>query len=106
MKGKTTKPTKQLKKTAALNGATATPSTDLTLPDKTIKPEVRELTEVNLLGVIVLERCSHTKVPGLDADYCKECRVYYVDQQMRSALLSGSILPLRPWEGANNPRLR
>jgi hypothetical protein len=32
-------------------------------------------------GNILNLTCDHKKIPGLDADFCETCRIYYVDEK-------------------------
>jgi hypothetical protein len=36
---------------------------------------------IGIKGNILNPTCSHKKIPGLDADFCEICRIYYVDEQ-------------------------
>lgn len=51
-----------------------------------------EIIAVNAVGALINQPCSHRKIPGLDADFCSTCRIWWVDQQMRDRLLAAKTL--------------
>ena len=44
---------------------------------------VREVATTTTLGIQLLKKCNHARIPGLDADFCEVCRIYFVDQKER-----------------------
>lgn len=46
--------------------------------------ELKEIRTVNHLGHIIYLKCEHDEmIPGLDADYCPVCNIYYINEQER-----------------------
>jgi hypothetical protein len=50
---------------------------------------VKEIPWKNDLGYPIAQRCRHALIPGLDADYCRTCRTWWVDQHLRKQLAGG-----------------
>lgn len=48
----------------------------------------KEIVVINPRGTIVASRCNHPVAPGLDADFCKTCDTWWVDQQIRDLMLT------------------
>ena len=72
------------------------PTTTRTTPTTTIKSlkPIQEIVRINLQRKEVCKPCSHVLnnagcvIPGLDADYCQECRIYWINAYMRDLLLN------------------
>jgi hypothetical protein len=43
---------------------------------------------INSQGKRMRGTCSHPLIPGLDADFCNVCRIWWIDQQMTERLLN------------------
>lgn len=52
------------------------------LDDDAVKPS-KEVTWISEHGMVLVIPCTHKKIPGLDAMFCTECRVWYVDGEER-----------------------
>lgn len=52
------------------------------LDENAIKPST-EIMWISEHGVRLVNPCLHKKIPGLDAMFCEECRVWYVDGEER-----------------------
>ncbi len=44
----------------------------------------REIQVVSATNQVINRICMHKLIPGLDADYCPQCRCWYVDQRVRA----------------------
>lgn len=43
----------------------------------------KEIAVVSKSGKIIKDKCEHILIPGLDADYCEDCNIYYIDEYER-----------------------
>jgi len=50
---------------------------------------VYEIVSIGASRKVIREACTHALIPGLDASFCKICRIWWVDQDMRDRLTSG-----------------
>lgn len=50
------------------------------LDSNAVKPS-KEITWISEHGIVLVTPCTHRKIPGLDAMFCEECRVWYVDKE-------------------------
>ena len=50
---------------------------------------VQEIGSIGASGKVITEACTHDLIPGLDASFCKTCRIRWVDQDMRDRLTNG-----------------
>lgn len=46
-----------------------------------------EVTVISATGKPVYAYCTHNRIPGLDADGCRICKTWFVNQQMRDILV-------------------
>ena len=50
-------------------------------------PTTKEICIVNSTGQVIGKACPHPKIPGLDADFCRECQTWFFNAQMREQVL-------------------
>jgi Zn-finger nucleic acid-binding protein len=56
--------------------------------------KTKEIIRIASSGIQIKQPCAHVLnnsdlvIPGLDADFCKECRTWWIDQNMRDRLLN------------------
>lgn len=81
-RGENIKPTELNQPGTVAGEETFSTSSLSALGKKPIQPS-EEIIAINSLGQVINQPCSHAKIPGLDADFCKTCRVWWVDQQSR-----------------------
>jgi|GEM_PF-2280913 len=62
------------------------PDLNLTTNLTTTDLPVQEIVSINSSGKVIREACIHALIPGLDASFCKTCRIWWVDQNMRDIL--------------------
>jgi hypothetical protein len=62
---------------------------DLKKAIETLKPvaQWKEVIAINEMGRQVRAQCNHKVIPGLDADGCPTCGVWWVNQSMRDRLV-------------------
>jgi hypothetical protein len=55
-----------------------------------------EIQVVSSTGKTLRDPCSHSKVPGLDADYCPACDIFWVNQRIRDTMVPPPVKKSKP----------